>query len=379
VTTHDLLSYAVAGYAVRQFRAQSPGWDGVFSAEVHVTASRLWPQPDFVVVDENSSLSLAAEFKPPRQTKREYLTGLGQAVAYTRDFSHAALIVPDRADDGYPIADHILDVLIQEAYDSAPIALWSYDPSVLTAEVGTISVSRPVIQRRDGTSPRPALADSFYAKWREASPMEIGLYLELLYEEGRSESEVPVRDRAFARLWARIVAGQTTFWAGGTRSVSDTPANRTAWGKNYRNFVSHLEWMNSDGRLTESGLDALHVATIYGATSAVFLDHITVATLTAGKHLVLINAIEKIQNDLDIIDEGSWLAALEQRLESEGLLKRNPERSAAATQQSPRGFLKAEKQLWRSLEVIVPAGPRVFHPGRGFIFDWDRITSLLAR
>ena len=75
-----------------------------------------------------------------------------------------------------------------------------------------------------------------------------------------------------------------------------------------------------------------------------------------------------------------WLDGLEQFLEDKGLLKRNPARAAAAKAGVERGFLKAEKQLWKNLELIIPSGSTgrtVFHRGRGFIFNWARITSLL--
>ena len=62
----------------------------MFSANVFSTSARVWPLPDFVIVDQDNDTTTAAEFKPPDQTKREYLTGLGQVVAYTRDFDHCA-------------------------------------------------------------------------------------------------------------------------------------------------------------------------------------------------------------------------------------------------------------------------------------------------
>jgi hypothetical protein len=380
MTTHDVLAYAVATFAVKQLRDGAQGWAGVLSSSVHVTSSRAWPVPDFVILDEQNRLSVAAEFKPPRQTKREYLTGLGQAVAYTRDFSHGALVLPTTADDGYRISDHVVDVLGQDLYERAPVAVWTYDPALLSGSDGRVQIGR-ALRPRDTAVPSPVtLSESFYAKWREASPMEIALYLDYLYEAMRESSEESVRDRAFARLWIDMLAGRTTHWAGSPRNISDTPRNREGQKKNYRNFLSHIGWTTGDGSLTETGLDALHVSRIYGGTSEVFLDHLSVAVLLAGKHLVLLNAISTFQDSHGAFDvEGVWLDCLEDYLETEGLLKRNPGRRQAATAATARGFLKAEKQLWRNLRLIVPRGNYVFHPGRGFIFDWERITSLLAR
>lgn len=262
MTTHDVLAYSVATFAVKQFRHSAPEWSGVISPSVHVTTSRSWPMPDFVIHDAVSRLSVAAEFKPPRQTKREYLTGLGQAVAYTRDFSHSALVLPSTADDGYRISDHVVDVLQQAVYDPAPIAVWTYDAAGLSSANGSVTVSRRLHPRSVAPANPAALSESFYAKWREASPMEIGLYLDYLYEEMRESGAGAPRDRAFARLWTDVIAGRTTHWAGSPRKVRDTPSNREGWKKNYRNFLSHLGWITGEGSLTERGLDALHVSRI---------------------------------------------------------------------------------------------------------------------
>src|ERR1700688_3081161 len=109
--THDVLAFAVAQEAIQRIRRAESPWNDVFSTQVHATSSRAWPMPDFVIQDSDRALTAGAEFKPPNQSKREYLTGLGQALAYTKAFTFGLLVVPDRAIDGYPIAEHIHGVL----------------------------------------------------------------------------------------------------------------------------------------------------------------------------------------------------------------------------------------------------------------------------
>jgi hypothetical protein len=146
--------------------------------------------------------------------------------------------------------------------------------------------------------------------------------------------------------------------------------------------VTHIGWAAADGKLTEEGLVALRIVHQYGSDSRIFLDELAKTLLLVGKHLVLINAINEFQDVQGAFaGEQQWLDAIEGHLEDEGLLKRNPGRHAAAIRHSARGFLKAEKTIWRNLDLIVPRGKtggRVYHPGRGFIFDWSRITSLLT-
>jgi hypothetical protein len=379
MNTHDVLAFAIGTEAVRRVRAGLGPWNTIFSADSYVTASRSWPMPDFVMVDSVKGITVAGEFKPPKQSKREYLTGLGQAVAYARDFDYGLLILPTIADDGYQIAAHVKSVLTQTPFATAPIGVLSYDPAALSpASPGFTELH--FFNARVGSPPSPASLDqSFYAKWREMSPEEAFRYLFHSYDEMRTPSSPSgtIRDKAFDRLWSDIQAGKVRHWAGGIRHYKNVPEMKVAVRKNYRNFLFHLGWTDGGGSLTKEGLEALHVGTIYGADSRPFLDALASAVLVEGKHLILFNAMSEFQDTSTQTDEQDWLRDLEAFLEDEGLLKRNPARAAAAVSGSARQFLKAEKQFWRKLELIIPRGARVFHLGRGFIFNWARITSLL--
>jgi len=373
-TTHDVLAYAVAVEAVRKVRAGVAPWSGIFSSDAYVTASRVWPVPDFVIVDEGNGLSIGAEFKPPHQSKREYLTGLGQAIAYSRDFHYGLLVLPEVADDGYPIAEHVVSVLQQPTLAAVPVGVISYDPSIFSPHAPGFSEAYFFTPRLLAPI-RPAPLDhSFYAKWREMGQHEAYLLLAFSYEEMGQPGVGTVRDRAFAKLWTLIQAGNVTHWGGGTRNYAVTL--RAGVHKNYRNFFFHIGWTEADGDLTKPGLDALHVGKLYGYGSLPFTSEMAAALLTGGKHLILFNAITEYQDRLPqpFPTEQVWLDGLELYLENKGLLKRNPARAGML---SARGFLKAEKQLWKQLDLIIPCGRRVFHPGRGFIFNWSRITELL--
>lgn len=380
MNTHDVLAFAVAQEAVRRIAAGAPPWNGFLSPTSYITSSRAWPMPDFVLVDPTSGVTVGAEFKPPQQSKREYLTGLGQAVAYARDFHYGVLILPTIADDGYPIAQHVASVLAEPPFMSAPVGLLAYDPSQLSPSVPGFTEARFFSQRSVAPTAPADLDKSFYAKWREISPEEILLLLSFSYDEMRAPtgSSGTVRDCAFNSLWNLIQSGSVHHWAGGVRNYQNTVKMKTGVSKNYRNFLFHVGWTETNGNLTRDGLQALHVGTLYGHGSQPFLDEIAKAVLLGGKHLILFNAISDFQDSLGTVPgEAEWLSRLEDYLESKGLLKRNPARHAAAVAQSSRGFLKAEKQLWRKLGLILPRGRYVFHPGRGFIFDWARITGLL--
>ncbi|PKO31616.1 MAG: hypothetical protein CVU34_17290 [Betaproteobacteria bacterium HGW-Betaproteobacteria-7] len=379
MNTHDVLAYAVAQEAVRRLRDGAGPWNTLFSSNAYITASRAWPVPDFVLVDSGNELTIAAEFKPPLQSKREYLTGLGQAIAYSKDFHYALLVLPDIADDGYQIANHVVDVLRQGTLEHVPVGVLSYDPARFSPLSPSFTEAHFFSPRTTAPASLAHLDNSFYAKWREMSPQEALLYLSFCYDEMRSPSSHTgtIRDRAFEHLWRDIQEGKVSHWAGGTRHYAI--GLKTGVNKNYRNFFFHIGWIEADGALTREGLEALHIGTLYGSSSRPFLDTIATAALTTGKHLILFNAISEFQDSLggSFPEEKVWLDQLEEYLEMKGLLKRNPERGAAAERGSARQFLKAEKQFWKNLELIVPRKNRVFHPGRGFIFNWSRITDLL--
>lgn len=379
MSTHDVLAYAVATEAVRRVRAGTSPWNSIFSPSAYVTSSRVWPVPDFVLVDSTTGISVAGEFKPPEQTKREYLTGLGQAVSYSRDFHYGLLVVPLIADDGYRIADHIVSVLHQIPFRAAPVGVLAYDPAVFSPHTPHFSEAHFFSARTTPPTQLAPLDASFFAKWREMSPEEAFALLSHSYDEmrkGAGTSSRSIRDRAFDLLWSDIQAGLLHHWGGGIRHYG--AGTKVGAGKNYRNFFFHIGWTESDGGLTSEGLDALHVGTLYGASSRPFLDALASAVLLGGKHLILFNAINEYQDALSPFpSEVDWLDGLEQFLEAKGLLKRNVARSTAAVAGSARQFFKAEKQLWRNLELIHPRGARVFHPGRGLIFNWARITELV--
>lgn len=227
MSTHDVLSYAIASRAVTQIRAADPLWSSVFSVDTHITTSRDWPMPDAVLRDDGNKISAAIEFKPPEQTKREYLTGLGQTLAYARDFHYSILVLPTLADDGYPIADHIASVLTMPEMEQLPIGLISYDASIISPINADYKIQRPLVTRAAQPPERRDLRATFYAKWREATPTEVARYLVLLFDESLNPTGPlgPKRD-AFNRFWTEVQAGRFQNWAGAPRRATDTPKNK---------------------------------------------------------------------------------------------------------------------------------------------------------
>ena len=110
-------------WAIDRLSDKSTLWQGVAD----------WPRPDVAFEDKNTKATLALEFKPPNQTKREYVTGLGQMVTYLADFEFSGLVVPERSDDGFEIAKYLKNAISSEL-DNLPVVLFSYDKSVSNSQ-----------------------------------------------------------------------------------------------------------------------------------------------------------------------------------------------------------------------------------------------------
>ena len=159
--------------------------------------------------------------------------------------------------------------------------------------------------------------------------------------------------------WATIISQDinTTF-------VGDNYYNSIR--KNYITFLKHIQVIDSEGSLTDSGFKLYHIGLSNGPTSKVFADYFTREVLTVGHHLDLlldIDTTSKKHYDKDI-DE--VLAIMETDYELKGYIKRNPNRIAGTA--SKTGFLKYEKILWQSLGLM----------DKKYNILWRKITEICA-
>ena len=144
----------------------------------YVRSGAFWPAPDAVLIDAaNSQQKLCTlEFEPPQSSKTECMRGLGQATTYLADFDCAALILPDRADDGYDIANHISSLLSTLGTEQARIGVYAY-PVATTNPTSNTPVQLQLLKPIGGMSPNPimsqrvSLEETFWAFWRDSSSL----------------------------------------------------------------------------------------------------------------------------------------------------------------------------------------------------------------
>jgi hypothetical protein len=368
---HNLMAHQVSALLLQQIRTGNAAW----SHPRLTTKATLWqgmadwPRPDIAFEDRSTRSSIALEFKPPNQPKREYVTGLGQSLTYLNDFEFAGLIVPEVSNDGFAIAQYFCDMLRAGVLGKMPVALLAYrkQPSNLT-------VLQPLRDRVNGPNKLPAGigAKVFWGYWRDLSSYDLLTFLTLV-----DRSKPKQFERVFDKFWTtQAVTGRARTWEGELRKKKQLNApGRLGERINVWLAMRNAGLIDSSARITADGYELLSVGKIYGADSAAFLDTLARHVLTNGRHLDLILWVEDQQRfipDSKKKDAESFYVTLDKRLIREGIIAPPPPNAAK------QHFLRDEPKLWNKLGLLVHSGKdRYFHEKHGLVFDWRRIISIL--
>ena len=367
---HNLMAHQVSALLLQEVRTGKAVW----SHARLTTKSTLWqgmadwPRPDIAFEDRTTKSSIALEFKPPNQPKREYVTGLGQALTYLNDFEFAGLIVPEVSNDGFAIAEYFRDMLTG-VLDEMPVALLSYrtNPS-------NLKILQPLRERIDGPQSLPAGvgAKVFWGYWRDLSSFDLLTFLQLIDRSTRNDFDV-----IFDKFWRSFATtGRARTWEGDYRKRKQMKAAGHMGERiNVWLAMRHAGLIDTDGRITADGYELLRVGKVYGADSSAFLDVLARHVLTNGRHLDLILWVEDQQRYIapdKKQDADTFYHALDLRLVREGVIAMPPANAAK------QYFLRDELKLWNKLGLLVHSGrERYFHENHGLAFDWRRVISVL--
>ena len=316
----------------------------------------------------------ALEFKPPFQSKREYLTGLGQALAYLQKHTYSGLIVPYYADDGFRIADFITDTLTSSEFANIGTSLFAYDYNTQS-----INILRPITVPRSFSSGIKAKSEvkTFWCWWRDLSHYELYDLLNLSFIYGDAPGDIYSRF-IYPAFYKLMVEKKTKQWDGTPRNKSGGAASMRAEKQNYRIPLVQLElWSRSEGRLTELGFELLELGKKYGPSSKKFTDRLTYLILVNGRHLDLINLVDKFQKATEIASSSKEHALdLERFLSDNGCIgKRKPTAIKTGAKSS---YMRDEMKLWNKLGLLYTYNPTsYFFPGVGYKFNWEKITEVL--
>ncbi len=375
---HDELATKVGNLMLEKIRSQDPAWRQVFSSTIHRIGDWEWPRPDYVCQDNVLNATYALEFKPPGQPKREYLTGLGQSLSYLQRHDYAGLIIPENAIDNFKICDFINTTLSSDEFLDICLSLISYDANLINSSPErAIRLVKSIEAKRATTVLHKVKAtQTFWSWWRDISNFEIFLLLDLS-DYFRKEPGDIYSSKIFDKFWDLMNQGKTFTWEGTPRSKSGT--SKKSEKQNYKIPLFHLDlWSQSEGRLTFKGYRLLTIGKIYRPDSSEFLDYLTYLVLVDGKHLELINEVQGFRRRGKIPSASKdFLFKFEQYLDSKGFI--GPRKPGRRTTGMKPSYIRDEPKLWNKLKLLESDGRNYFIPGRGYSFNWNRITYILRK
>ena len=106
MTLHHSMARKAAEIMLKQWKEGSWKSRGISEKVFLSKTLSSFPAPDGSFQDPDNELSIAFEFKPPRETKRGILTGLGQTIAYLDRYSISYFICPNKV-EGFEIGKYI--------------------------------------------------------------------------------------------------------------------------------------------------------------------------------------------------------------------------------------------------------------------------------
>lgn len=372
---HDRLSHDASELLLKELRHSTATW-----ATDRLTANTTlwqgmadWPKPDFAFEDRKTKASLAVEFKPPAQPKREYVTAMGQSLTYLQDFEYAAIIVPHMTEDGFNIAQYMKECLESDHAKKLPIGLFGYskDPSVPGDMVSLIPLRPRAIPLKK--LPRGVGRKVFWAYWRDLSAFDLFTILQAM-ASGRAKDF----SRAYRFFWrSRLAKGKALTWEGKARKLKAFVTGISCPDAlNARLSLRHIGLIDSTGHLTDEGYRLARLGAVYGPDSSAFMNFIGARVLGVGRHLDLIFWVDEKQRQLTSAQRrtaGSFYAALDKALQDDGIIPTAPSGTGKPT------FLRDEQKLWNKLDLLKRRTSTVyFYPDVGLVFNWRNIISVIT-
>ena len=407
---HHILAKATTDAVLMKFKSDEWSYANGNGRDFYrVGTSAEFPSPDAAFYDPTNRVIASFEFKPPTETKRGILTGVGQSIAYLQSCNISFLVAPMRLED-YDLGGYLTDLYQNQIVGKIPSGLILYvnnNPSNVTLAHGIDSISE------GATRQRTPEVDRFWAKHQDLPIPLFHLILHYYYLARTSRmyggdpfatcftkefitetvlddfepkefildlSGEPIKTVAgtknivhlekilsAARKQAqhdRLAAYNRVLKAIDTSFVGDNYFNSIR--KNYLSFMKHIQVIDSENSLTDMGFTLYHLGLVNGPTSKVFIDYFTREVLTTGHHLDLILDIDTLRQSHSDWTMDQVLNQMESDYEEKGFIKRNPNRQQA--EESNVGFLKYERILWNALGLV---------DNRGTI-QWKKITEICS-
>ena len=405
MTIHDSMAKQLIETLLNKWKVENNS--SILSEKVYLTKSESnFPSPDGTFYDPQNNFSIALEFKPPTETKRGILTGLGQSIAYLNKHSLSYLVVPSKV-EYFDMKSYMLQLFKTKISHKMPIALVVYDHENITNIVAyiepSVEISETTLNKKEASSGR------YWAKWLDLPLHALWILVDISYNDkikGEDRKRAiwdsffltyiypkPFREQFNAydssiklvngknyqpmhkklKKWKELIDKKILTQEQAISELRkatniEGKGDITYWQyrKNFLPFIDHLAIWDEFGYLTEVGYEVHRVGKIHGATSKTFYNYIAKLVLLQGKHLDLILDIEKYTRNLSFKNQDEALENIIKNLKSKGLISGEGNKK-----------FQNEFQLWGQLGLIKKIGRGYYVKNNGFNFDWGRITMLL--
>ncbi|MQF48627.1 hypothetical protein FIM08_01805 [SAR202 cluster bacterium AC-647-N09_OGT_505m] len=416
MNTHDELAKNAFDEALLKWKRGDWSQSMVSAEVVRTRADKTFPSPDATLYDDIYKRTIALEFKPPTEGKRGILTGLGQAVSYLQDASMSYLVAPKEVNGDPQFYRYLQDLFETQVKGNLPIGLICYDdPNARQVEILVEIDSTLNIKKATGVRP---ISHSYWANYQDGPPHLCWIILDTAYSLSSSnhgEKELwrnvwdrhlfttdqantlevtPTKimkhdgtplyrlDKVKRDLQLQVDKGAMTLkGALATLRQRVDPDGKGdnlyhSYRKNDMPFMKHLQLLDDSGHLTEDGFELHKTGLVHGPDSQVFKDLLARTLLFNGKHLELIHDVEKLTRNKDYQSPIAAISGIKKEFLEKGLYRENPNRRVDGDR--PDTFLKMERIIWGQLGLLLSEGNSQFEPGKGFHFNWKRITQLCS-
>ena len=378
---HNTYSHKIGQQILISIREQDKKTKQIFSDSITRVGWNGWPQPDFVMADPKiNNSTYALEFKPPNKEKREYLTGLGQTVAYLKSHSYVGIILPELSNDNFKIAEFIAETLIIEELNRTPISIFAYDQNTINDSFVKIKLLRGIYKKRESTidTNLSKANEIFWCWWRENSPSEIFQMLELSEKYSEKIGDI-YTEFVWPKFWLKLISGKTKNWEGKSRSISKS--NETSHKQNFKIPLNQLNLHNpDDGRITTLGRKFLLIGRHFGKNSSQLKTFLSQLILINGKHLELIKILESFQQNISWpMTSQNFKIEFDRYLIDNGFVKAPEKRKPSAIKTGAKlTYIRDEFKLWNKLGFLVSQNKsRYFDEKIGLTFSVSEITRVL--
>ncbi|MHA1221735.1 MAG: hypothetical protein ACTSP3_00475 [Candidatus Heimdallarchaeaceae archaeon] len=271
---HDLIADSIAEHLIA---------NKTFGNRYLATSVPIFPKPDFVLLSRSKlpEFDIAFEVKPPHAEKREYLTGLGQTIAYLQYYPASYLIIPNEEIDGYFLPEFLSESINNLGAQSLGLISYDiqeYEPRIVKEAEPQKTVQKEVSKKHS----RPWLF------WMDTSIEEVGKILRLVAQFPEENLETKK-----SRIWKQVLRDR---YSGSKKPDS--------YLLNYSLFFSSLELWDGNGNLTVIGNRLKEISTKYGENSIEFKNALHYLILTTGGYLRLLKFIQKTQDSFEFDKKG---------------------------------------------------------------------------